>query len=235
MIPGKSVAIVQSNYIPWKGYFDLINAVDEFILYDDMQFTRRDWRNRNQIKAPNGLLWLTIPVESKGKYLQRVNETMISDPDWKAAHWRSIVHSYRRAAGFMELRDDLEDLYLGADDLALSAINYRFISRICAMLGIQTRLSWSSDYRLETERNQRLVSLCHQVGASIYVTGPSAKAYLDETVFRAEGLEVRYFDYQGYPEYEQLYPPFIHQVSVVDLLLSTGSAACRYLKSNQPQ
>lgn len=235
MISGKSVAIVQSNYIPWKGYFDLINAVDEFILYDDMQFTRRDWRNRNQIKAPNGLHWLTIPVESKGKYLQKINETTISDPGWKATHWRSIVHSYRRAAGFMELRDALEDLYLGANDLALSATNYRFISRICAMLGIQTRLSWSSDYRLETERNQRLVSLCQQAGASIYVSGPSAKAYLDETVFRAQGLEVRYFDYQGYPEYEQLYPPFIHQVSVVDLLLSTGSAARRYLKSNQPQ
>ncbi|MDX2231897.1 MAG: WbqC family protein [Leptolyngbyaceae cyanobacterium bins.349] len=88
---GKKVAIVQSNYIPWKGYFDLINSVDEFILYDDMQYTRRDWRNRNQIKTASGLMWLTIPVQVKGKYYQKIRETQISDPTWAQEHWRSIL------------------------------------------------------------------------------------------------------------------------------------------------
>src|SRR5437868_14961880 len=93
----KRVAILQSNYIPWKGYFDLIAAVDEFILYDDMQYTRRDWRNRNQIKTPAGIQWLTIPVEVKGKFHQRINETQVSDPDWPRHHWRTLELNYARA------------------------------------------------------------------------------------------------------------------------------------------
>src|SRR5438046_4323553 len=93
----RKAAIVQSNYIPWKGYFDLIRRVDEFILYDDVQYTRRDWRNRNLIKTPQGLRWLTIPVEVKGKYYQSIRDTKIADPVWAASHWQTIVHNYGRA------------------------------------------------------------------------------------------------------------------------------------------
>lgn len=96
----KKIAILQSNYIPWKGYFDLINLVDEFILYDDMQYTRRDWRNRNRIKTANGERWLTIPVEVKGKYFQKIKDTVVSDAAWNRKHWDSIVHSYSRAGYF---------------------------------------------------------------------------------------------------------------------------------------
>ena len=98
----KKVAIVQSNYIPWKGYFDLINSVDEFILYDDMQYTMRDWRNRNKIKTKNGLMWLTIPVQVKGKYYQKIRETIISDPQWNRNPWQSISHNYFQAKYFCE-------------------------------------------------------------------------------------------------------------------------------------
>src|SRR5712692_7324529 len=123
----KRVAIVQSNYIPWKGYFDIINQVDEFILYDDRQYTRRDWRNRNLIKTPNGLLWLTIPVRVKGRYEQRIDETTISDPEWAQRHWKSISHTYTSAPYFDHLRDDFAALYAASIEEHLSAVNRRFL------------------------------------------------------------------------------------------------------------
>ncbi|MFW5835685.1 MAG: WbqC family protein, partial [bacterium] len=101
---GKKIAILQSNYIPWKGYFDIINYVDEFIVYDDAQYTRRDWRNRNLIKTPRGLKWLTIPVEVKGKYTQTIYETKIADKNWAEKHWKSIRHNYNEADCFEEFR-----------------------------------------------------------------------------------------------------------------------------------
>jgi hypothetical protein len=108
-VAAKTVAIVQSCYIPWKGYFDLVAGADEFILYDDRQFTRRDWRNRNRIKTPNGVQWLTIPVNVKGKYHQRIDETTISDPDWAQRHWKTLVHSYTAAPSFAEYAPAAED------------------------------------------------------------------------------------------------------------------------------
>lgn len=108
----KKVAILQSNYIPWKGYFDLIGAVDEFILYDDMQYTRRDWRNRNQIKTPQGVQWLTVPVRVKGKYEQKIRDTEIDGSDWAVAHWKALVQNYARAPHFAEIAAWLEPLYL---------------------------------------------------------------------------------------------------------------------------
>src|SRR5215204_4466106 len=112
----KKVAIVQSNYIPWKGYFDLINLVDEFILFDDMQYTRRDWRNRNIIKTSAGPKWLTIPVAVKGNYFQSIQDTTISDPRWARKHWESIVHSYAKAKSFAMYRDVFEALYLTCEE-----------------------------------------------------------------------------------------------------------------------
>ncbi len=134
----KSVAIVQSNYIPWRGYFDLINSVDEFILYDDVQYTIRDWRNRNIIKTAQGPKWLTIPVEVKGKYHQKIKDTAISDPGWARKHWATIVHSYSRAPYFAKYRELFENLYLGSEDKMLSGINHRFLSAICLLLEIGT-------------------------------------------------------------------------------------------------
>lgn len=108
----KRIAILQSNYIPWKGYFDMIAAVDEFILYDDMQYTRRDWRNRNQIKTPQGVQWLTVPVRVKGKYDQTIRETEIDGIDWAGTHWKIIAQNYRRAPRFEEVAAVFEPLYL---------------------------------------------------------------------------------------------------------------------------
>jgi hypothetical protein len=227
----KRVAIVQSCYIPWKGHFDLINMVDEFILYDDAQYTRRDWRNRNKIKTPNGPTWLTIPVEVKGKYYQSIRETRASTPGWNIQHWKTILHNYARATHFNAYRGLLEELYLGCEETSISKINYRLISGICAILGITTKLSWSMDYELRGDRTERLVGLCKQAGATEYISGPSAKSYMDEALFRDEGIQLRYMDYSGYPEYNQLYPPFDHNVSIIDLVLNEGPDARRYMKS----
>lgn len=230
-IDGYRVAIVQSNYIPWKGYFDIINVADCFILFDDMQYTRRDWRNRNKIKTPAGSAWLTIPVDVKGKYMQRICETLISDRSWNVKHWKSILHNYSKAKYFDRYKKYFEDLFLGCEDRLLSKVNYRFLEGVCGLLGIQARLTWSMEYRLEGERTERLVSLCKQAGATEYISGPSAKGYMDEALFAKEGLKLTYMDYSGYPEYTQLYPPFEHAVSIIDLILNEGQNTTRYMKS----
>ncbi len=225
------VAIVQSNYIPWKGYFDIINSAECFILFDDMQYTRRDWRNRNKIKTPRGTAWLTIPVDAKGKYRQRIRETVISDPSWNVKHWKSILHSYSKAKHFASYRYYFEDLLLGCEEKLLSKVNYRFLKGICELLGIRTRLTWSMEYHLEGERTERLISLCKQAGATEYISGPSARGYLDEELFAQEGLKLTYMDYSDYPEYTQLHPPFEHAVSIIDLIFNEGNNATRYMKS----
>lgn len=229
--PGKRVAILQSNYIPWKGYFDLINQVDEFILYDEVQYTKNDWRNRNQIKTPQGPAWLTIPVRQE-RLDQSIAETMISSPVWAVKHWKTIAQNYARAPHFPEMRDFLADLYDQAAGLErLSEINELFLRALCDRLGIATRITHSTDYRTEGDRNERLVQLVSQAGGSHYLSGPAARVYLDEAAFAREGISVGWADYSGYADYPQLYPPFTHAVSVIDLLVSTGSEARRYLKS----
>ncbi|MGZ4415272.1 MAG: WbqC family protein [Gaiellaceae bacterium] len=226
----KRVAIVQSNYIPWKGYFDLINLVDEFLLYDDRQYTRRDWRNRNRVKTPHGPVWLTIPVQVKGRYHQRIDETAIADPEWGRAHWRTITQNYAEAPFFDLYRDRVAHLY-ATDEELLSRVNRTFIEEICAILGIHTRISWSTDYEGAGAKTERLVSLCVQSGAGLYLSGPAAKEYMEEERFAAAGIALEYMDYAGYPEYPQLNPPFDPHVSVLDLLFNVGPDAPRYLKS----
>ena len=230
--PGrKRIAVVQSSYIPWKGFFDLIAAVDEFVLYDDVQYTRRDWRNRNQIKTADGPQWLTVPLNVKGRYLAAIKDMVVADRSWAAKHWKTIVHNYGTASCFAEVAGWLESLYAEAERRShLSEVNYLFIEATCRALGIGTRLSWSMDYEVMPGRTERLVGLCQQAGATEYLSGPSAQAYLEEDRFRAAGIGVVYADYAGYAEYRQLHPPFVHTVSVIDLLLNEGARARRFLK-----
>ena len=227
----RRVAISQSNYIPWKGYFDLIRSVDEFVLFDTAQYTRRDWRNRNRIKTPAGPAWLTIPVIVKGRYLQTIQETEVSDPSWPEQHWKTLVHSYARAPFFDHYRDHFAELYLGCQEKLLSQINYRFMVAITRVLGINTRLSWSAEYPQIEGKTERLLGWCRQLKATEYLSGPAAKDYIDESLFAEAGIQVRFMDYSGYPEYKQLYPPFDHAVSIVDLIFNEGPNAIRYMKS----
>ena len=226
----KKIAIVQSNYIPWKGYFDMIAAVDEFILYDDMQYTRRDWRNRNQIKTPQGIQWLTVPVRVKGKYHQKIRETEIDGSHWAAAHWKALVQNYRRASHFDEMAEWLEAIYLSEHYTHLSHLNRRFIEAICSYLSIRTVISNSWDYTLVDGKTERLAELCIQAGATEYVSGPAAKEYVDERVFGDRGIALRWFDYTGYPEYPQLWTGFTHGVTILDLLFNCGKDSPRYMR-----
>ena len=227
----KKIAITQSNYVPWKGYFDLINSVNEFILYDDMQYTRRDWRNRNKIKTQDGLKWLTIPVKVKGEYYQKIRETVIDEPKWNREHWQYISYNYSKAKYFCEYKKLFEDLYLGCQESQLSQINYLFITEICKILRINTQISWSMNYKLIEGKTERLVDLCNQAGATEYISGPAAKNYIDEELFNREGIKLSYMDYSEYPEYQQLFPPFEHGVSIIDLMFNEGENATKFMKS----
>ena len=151
----KKVAIIQSNYVPWKGYFDLIASVDEFVLLDDVQFTRRDWRNRNRIKTPQGVQWLTIPVSVKGRFDQSIRDTVISDRGWAARHWRSLVASYSRSSCFRSVSGFVEELYQ-ADHVTLSSVNHAFIRSFCEFLIFPKVISNSSQYARTGDRNARL-------------------------------------------------------------------------------
>ena len=226
----KKVAILQSNYIPWKVYFDLIAAVDEFILYDDMQYTRRDWRNRNQIKTPQGVQWLTVPVQVKGKYYQKIMDTEIDGTEWAAAHWRSLSQNYRRAAHFQEIALWLEPLYASEPETHLSKLNRRFINAICNYLHIETVISNSWDYTLCDGKTERLVDLCAQAGGTEYISGPAAKDYIDASIFASADIKLAWFDYAGYPAYPQLWGEFTHGVTILDLLFNCGQDACRYMR-----
>jgi hypothetical protein len=226
----KKVAILQSNYIPWKGYFDLIAAVDEFILYDDMQYTRRDWRNRNQIKTPQSVQWLTIPVQVKGKYYQSIRETEIDGTVWAKDHWKTLSQNYRRAPFFSEIAAWLEPLYLAEPQAHLSQSNRRFIEAVCSYLEIKTIISNSWDYPLSEGKSERLADLCAAAGGNEYISGPAAKSYIDESVFRERGIRLSWFDYEGYPEYPQLWGDFTHGVSILDLLFNCGKDAHLYMR-----
>lgn len=227
----KRIAIVQSSYIPWKGYFDLIRSVDEFILLDDVQFTRRDWRTRNRIKTQHGPAWLTIPVLNKGRYLQTIQDTVVADDRWKSKHWATLRASYARSPFFDHYAPTLAGLYdTPVPEERLSTINHRFILALCECLGITTPVTWSTDYGASEGKNERLLELCRKAGATDYLSGPNAQGYLDEAMFARAGVSVAFADYSGYPEYPQPHPPFDHHVSVVDLLFSRGPDALQYMK-----
>lgn len=230
----KKIVITQSNYIPWKGYFDSIALVDEFILYDDMQYTRRDWRNRNLIKTVKGLQWLTIPVEVKGKFFQKIRDTKVSDKNWVKHHLKTIQFSYAKAKCFKEIFPFLEEIYLQAEKFDyLTEINFLFLRNIADYLNIATpiKFCWEYPYNIEKDKNQRLVEICKLACATDYYSGPTAQNYMDIKLFNKNGIQVHWLNYSGYKEYGQLYPPFEHGVSIIDLLLNTGRDSVRYIKN----
>ena len=227
----KKVLITQSNYIPWKGYFDGINTVDEFVVYDDMQYTKRDWRNRNQIKTPQGLFWLTIPVEVKGKFFQKINETQVSEKNWGNKHWKTITANYSNAPYFKEYKDVFENLYRDDTLFNITDINLRFIKTINSILGISTKIIDSREFDIIDGKTERLIDICKKCNATDYYSGPAAKDYLNEKLFEDENICLHYFDYSNYPAYPQLFGEFSHFVTVLDLIFNTGENAKNYMKS----
>lgn len=229
----KNVIITQSNYIPWKGYFDAISISDEFVVYDDMQYTKRDWRNRNLIKTQQGLKWLTIPVEVKGNFFQKINETKIADKNWNKQHWDILKQAYSKSKKYSETKDFVENLYRSISFDYLTDVNVHFITEICTYLKIDINLKMSSDFVLNEERSQRLLDICLELNATDYYSGPAAKAYMDEKIFEDAKIDVHYLDYSNYLEYEQLNPPFEHGVSILDLIFNEGEDSYKFLKNKK--
>ncbi|MDG0965436.1 MAG: WbqC family protein [Opitutales bacterium] len=226
----KKVAIVQSNYIPWKGYFDIIAYVDEFIIFDEVQFTKRDWRNRNKIKTPQDLLWLTVPVLTKSNFLQKISQTKINGDAWKKKHWNALRVNYHKSKFFDEISGLLKDFYHAREFEFLSHANRYLIDLICDFLDIPTRISSSADLNLPKEKNQRLISICKQVKADVYLSGRSAQGYIDLDEFSNAGISIEWFDYDDYPEYDQLWGKFVHEVSILDLLFNCGKSSKSFMK-----
>ena len=226
----KKIAILQSNYIPWKGYFDLINMVDEFIIFDEVQYTKNDWRNRNIIKTRQGLKWLTIPVRQTN-LSQKIEDTLVQDSKWRRKHWSSLSQNYSKTPYFKEYKDIFEELYLNNNEVYLSQINYRFITTICNLLDIDTTIRWSHEFDLVEGQTEKLLGICKESQADIYLSGPAAKDYFDETLAEKEGIQVEWMDYSGYPEYHQPYPPFEHGVTILDLIFNEGHNAKNFMRS----
>jgi hypothetical protein len=224
----KRVAVIQSNYIPWKGYFDIINDVDVFIFYDDLQFTKNDWRNRNKIKTPRSAEWISIPV---GTDLRRlVCEVELRDHSWQQKHWNLLRMHYDKAPHFRTYRPFLEDVFLSRTWTNLSDLNHHLIRTISReFLGITTEFLDSRAFDPQGQKLDRLIDLLKKAGTDLYVSGPAARDYIDPKVFEAAGIQLVYKSYAGYPEYPQMHPPFEHGVSILDLLFNMGQQAPEFI------
>ncbi|WP_286336518.1 WbqC family protein [Hydrogenimonas cancrithermarum] len=227
---GKIVGMTQSNYIPWKGYFDYINSVDEFYFYDDVQYTKQDWRNRNLIKTPAGTEWLTVPVGSSRDRL--ICEVEIRDSLWQRSHWDKILFYYKNAPYFKMYREFFEEIFLGSRWTNLSDMNQTIIKRISReLLGITTKFGDSRPFNLTGKKAERYIPLLKEVGCTTFLSGPSAKNYLTEEMMAKEGIKLEWMNYEGYPEYHQLYPPFEHRVTILDLIFNEGPDMKKYMLS----
>ena len=223
----RSAAIIQSNYIPWKGYFHIIRSVDDFVFLDDVQYTPRDWRNRNRIKTSDGPKWLSVPVHATRG--MAIREAKTAGHAWQQKHLTSLRHAYGRCPCFAQYEDFLVDVYERRQWEYLWELNHYVTGRVCELLGIATTLHTDAEFDAPQGKNERLLHILQQLGARRYVTGPAAAAYLDEELFRRHGIEVEYFSYPAYPEYPQLHGAFLHQVSVLDLLFHMGGASPQYI------
>ena len=223
-----TVSILQSNYIPWKGYFDIIAKSDVFVIYDEVQFTKNDWRNRNLIKTQEGLEWISISVRQES-LKQKIFETKILLHNWSKKHKSTLQTNYGKAPYFKDYKDSIFEIY-DSPSTDLSQINRLFIEKICAILAIETKIIDSRELNLEGDRLERLIDACKKLNAKKYLSGPAAKNYINEVLFNENNIELEWMDYSNYKEYKQLYPPFEHGVSVLDLIFNEGPNARSFLK-----
>jgi hypothetical protein len=215
----KKVVILQSNYIPWKGYFDLINDADVFVYYDEVKYTKNDWRNRNKLYSANGEQWLTIPISKDAVHL-KISEVRIEDKSWQELHHKSIYYAYKKAPFFEQIAPLIDDVYLEHTWLSLSELNRYLIETISRLIGIKTVFRDSKDFDLSGERVERLINILNQLDATEYISGPAAKGYLasSEKLFEQNHIKLIYKDYSNYEPYTQMTTPFNHAVSIIDLL-----------------
>jgi hypothetical protein len=233
--PVKAV-ILQPSYIPWRGVFHQIQKADVFVFYDDVQYDKRGWRNRNRIKTPGGSHWLTIPVRSRGAQVERtpIREIQICwERPWTQKHWEATRHAYSRAPYFERYAPLLEACFARRHEL-LADLTIDLTVRLARELGLEgKRFLRSSSLPASGAKDDRLISLMNALSAQHYISGPSARAYIDEAKVNAAGITVEYMSYD-YPPYEQLYPPYDPHVSILDLLFMKGPEAPRFIWHPEP-
>jgi hypothetical protein len=225
------VGIIQSNFLPWRGYFDFIREVDLFIIEDDLQYTKGDWRNRNKIKTPRGAEWITVPVNYR-QTEQLIDATPVDySTPWAKKMLNRIRESYRTAPCFEPYFSELSKLLL-KPSATISELNVSLIKWVCRHLEINISMTFSQQYHPQGAKTKRVISILRQAGATSYLSGPVAKNYIAPELFEQAGIQLEYKEY-NYPEYEQLYPPFDPAVSVLDLLFMKGAEARFYLEYNK--
>jgi WbqC-like protein family len=215
------LAVLQPGYLPWLGFFDQMNRADVFVYYDDVQYTRSDWRNRNRVKGPQGPVWLTVPVLHSSRFGQTILDAEIDNrSDWARKHRETLRIHYRRAAHF--------DRYWPVIEGALSRRWPRLVEldlflteQLKGVLGIETPTHRASELGVGGERVERLLALCRHFGATGYLTGDAAEDYLDPQAFDTAGVRLEYQRYE-HPTYRQLYGDFVPYLSVLDLLFNCG-------------
>lgn len=224
--------ILQPSYIPWRGYFHQIQRADIFVFYDDVQYDKHGWRNRNRVKTQSGTQWLTIPVSApSGKNLTEcpIRDVLISpDQNWQRKHWRTLEMSYSKAPYFSRYAPLLQPYF---ERPAVSLVDFiiNLTEVLARELGIgKTRFLRSSSLAAKGHKSERLLAILHQIGADHYISGPSAKSYLEEDAFTRSGIGLEYMSYD-YPPYEQLHPPYDPAVSILDLLFMVGPNAPAYI------
>ncbi|MFH1367777.1 MAG: WbqC family protein [Elusimicrobiota bacterium] len=215
------LAVHQPQYLPWLGYFHKIANCDLFIFLDDVQYKKREFQNRNKIKTPNGPLWLTVPVATKGKYSQKISEVTIDkETGWNNEHWKSVEHNYAHARFFSEHKTIFSDVY-GMKWDKLIDLSMKIIENTLSYLDIKTPCKMSSEYGVTSSSTQRIIDLCKKTGADTYLSGAGGREYMDEKLFTDNNIRLTYQDYK-HPEYEQLHGKFEPYLSVIDLLMNCG-------------
>jgi hypothetical protein len=223
------VGVIQSAYLPWRGYFDLIDDVDLFVFYDDVQYSKNSWRNRNRIKTARGLAWITVPVRQKS-LSQLICDTEIeSGQEWEKRQLGQFRDAYARAPHF-ELANGFLAEALEHKFRTISELNVHLAKRICEFLGIRTRLVMSSQFPTQGAKTERLLGLLKAAGATSYLSGPTARDYLEEAALREAGIALEYKSYD-YAPYPQQWGAFEGAVTVLDLIANCGGEARAHLKS----
>lgn len=227
------IAIMQPTYLPWLGYFDLMAQVETFVYLDDVQFSKQSWQQRNRIKTPKGLEWITVPVLIKGRFGQTIAEVELRDAKFWVEHFRTLEVAYGRAPFWETYRQELFELFQGLGEMThLVQVNLAVLEWLERVLDIRTRTVRASELKVEGKRSERLVAICRALGAESYLSPIGSAEYLDldQHVFEAAGIEVTCQNYT-HPTYTQLFPPFLPYASVIDLILNTGPQAREILMS----
>lgn len=222
--PGGTVVVLQPGYLPWLGFFDQLRRADVFVYYDDVQYDKHGWRNRNRIKTQNGPLWLTVPVRHRGEGFPRILDVEIDrGTPWARKHVASVRQAYARAPFLHRYLPELEAL-LQRQWTHLVDLDIASVDLLAGWLGLTCRIERSSRLGIAGERSERLVNVCRRFGASTYVSGDAAEAYLEVPLFERHGIAVEWQRFV-HPVYPQLHGAFVPYLSALDLLLNCGDDA----------